>query len=256
MSEVVKLPSKQKNYHNDMLGDIRSYIYFDMDLTRESSNGTPLTLSCISGIGTSFYAEFTDYDPVQITSTIINATIKNMRHPEYKTDGAHWELTGTRKEIGDALLLWFADMFDEVQFFEEVDPVNYLFQFVSYNNHFKFNILINEIIAPALKKETVFKISTICFELGQELLFMVNTSNYAATQIEEAHEEDVNALKDVVLNPRRGYDFIKEVASEYNNSEDEPDFIPEIADLYYYSGSMNRALAYLSIMSYLCDIKY
>jgi hypothetical protein len=66
-------------------------IYYDAEFTGLNRNTSLISIGLVSDTGTSFYAEFTDYDPTQVTEWIQNNVIQNLIMTTDVADGCHFK---------------------------------------------------------------------------------------------------------------------------------------------------------------------
>ena len=93
-------------------------IYFDTEFTGLRKDTDLISIGLITEGGSTFYAEFTDYDRTKLNSWIIKNVIRNLEHPEYNPDYENYRIEANRKLVQFHLNKWLEVVRDgrEVQF--------------------------------------------------------------------------------------------------------------------------------------------
>ena len=98
-------------------------IYFDTEFTGLHKNTTLISIGCVDENGKTFYAEFTDYDRVQINPWLEKNVLANLKFVGEKgaaNDGkGNVEMCGSKDDVKGFLRAWLSH-YDKVQFVSDV----------------------------------------------------------------------------------------------------------------------------------------
>ena len=96
-------------------------IFFDTEFTGLHKNTTLISIGCVDELGTTFYAEFTDYDKTQVDDWIQNNVINNLSLYDdgWYDNGIDMTVKGNKEYISEKFKEWLA-IYDDVQFISDV----------------------------------------------------------------------------------------------------------------------------------------
>lgn len=91
-------------------------IFFDTEFTGLHKNTTLVSIGLVSDNGNTFYAECNDFDAKQIDEWITENVIANLRFANGYSwcpalEDEHFEMKGTRDEVGNALREWLSQFY-------------------------------------------------------------------------------------------------------------------------------------------------
>lgn len=93
-------------------------IFLDSEFTGLRQDTTLISIGLVTERGREFYAEFTDYDRLQVSdwiqrnvvdNLIYTASIDSKKTIQHFTEGAHVGVMGTTREIASVLLSWLEE---------------------------------------------------------------------------------------------------------------------------------------------------
>lgn len=105
-------------------------IFFDLEMTGLHQSTTPISIGLVSEDGRVFYAEFCDFEPKQVNEWITENVMAHLRFANGYSwypalDLEHFEMKGSRGEVGNALKQWFAQ-FESVEMWGDVLPYDWV----------------------------------------------------------------------------------------------------------------------------------
>jgi hypothetical protein len=141
----------------------RTKVFFDTEFTGLHQRTTLISIGLIAETGTTFYAEFTDYDEHQIDGWLQDNVIKNLILNEdnhglnaVSCSGDHWVFKGASANVSLLLMNWFAQ-FESVEVWSDCFSYDWVL-FCQLFGH-AFNIPKNVYYIP-------FDISTLFYLKG------------------------------------------------------------------------------------------
>lgn len=97
----------------------RTKIFFDTEFTGLHQRTTLISIGLVSECGKTFYAEFTDYDKVQVDMWLEENVIKNLILPHNQGNGITLKgIVGDKEFIREHLEKWLSQ-FDEIEMWSD-----------------------------------------------------------------------------------------------------------------------------------------
>lgn len=178
---------EQKVYNKIEAGDRNCYIYFDTEFTGLHKNAELISIGLVDADGKTFYAEISDVDFENSIKDSDKKWVKEnildkLTMPKFNCTGDHWELVGTKHDVGLQLNLWLAERYKE-----------HIIQFVADVSHFDFVLLIDLITNGGTAMEMPKYISPCCYDLNQDIA----TSLYRDDNMSDTNYVPVRVAFDV-----------------------------------------------------------
>lgn len=179
MTQTNAKPVKRTRKPKMSAGDRTCYVYFDTEFTGLRKDTSLISIGLVNSEGDSFYAEFTDYDPMYIDNWIADNVISNLIHPDVVCEGKHWTIQGTTEIIREQLWLWLAPYKEQGK----------LIQFVSDVSHYDFVLLVDLLLGdPKLTAlDLPDGVSPCCLDINQDI-----ATSIQRCRPEEISEEEFN----------------------------------------------------------------
>ena len=186
-------------------GDSRCYVYFDTEFTGLRKDCELISIGLVNHEGSTFYAEFNDYDESKADSWIDENVYPNLTYPDTVKGEGVWTVTGTKEEVRTLLLEWL----------DKYVPSNRVVQFVSDVSHYDFVLLVDLLTGGKSATDLPKRISPCCLDINQDIA----TSMYRIVP-EGEREEDFNR------------NFVP-IAEAFNISREEvsKDYVDEIGEV-------------------------
>lgn len=140
-------------------------VYFDTEFTGLHKRTTLISIGLIDDKGRSFYAEFSDYDVLQVDkwikeNVIDKLMLKSMENNSFKIEPGETVVKGDKNYVAESLKTWLSH-------YEHVE-------FVSDVCHYDFVLLVDLLSGHALNLPS--HITPACYDINQDLAIYTNSS--------------------------------------------------------------------------------
>lgn len=95
-------------------------LFFDTEFTGLHQNTSLISLALVADSAEEFYAEFTDYDPSQVSPWIEKNVINNLFLSENTILSKKVHIKGSREAIIEQLSIWFSQFDEQLQIWADV----------------------------------------------------------------------------------------------------------------------------------------